>query len=425
MYWWNQVDPAKVPLPHGTEVATRRDRVVGDRLIPQGTVGRVQRLEGDRFVVKLVGLGEAEFDRDELVPRKIGQVRYAVRREAAWQALRPCVVLEAVVGSRAWGLSDDGSDVDRRGMFVLPFEWTTCLGLPPRDLVSSDGSATYWEIDKLVRQAVRADPNTLELLFVTDVRASDELGDWVLAARDAFVSQRIYGSFGRYALSQLKKLEQSRRLVDHRARVVDWLRAEPSLSLDQVAARLARESGDPSASSEDAAFRAKQHVQQLYRSMHDQGLLDACDLASLARFARKSDAVDALPREQRPKNAYNLLRLVATATQWLSAGEANLTVSGAMRDELYAIKTGDVALRDVLARAEAMMPALEAARSSSKLPREPSLERADALLRRVRTEVARRHLTKVQGPFGIDAPHLPLATGDDDDDVSMGKEQPT
>ncbi len=408
--WWAQVDPTKVPLPNGTEVETRADRTHGDRVIPQGTVGRVQRQEGGRFEVKLVGWGVVAFAREEIAPRKLGQARYAMRREAAWRALKPCVVLEAVVGSRAWGLSDDGSDVDARGAYVLPFGWTIGLVDPPTDLVSEDGSATYWEIDKLVRQALRADPNTLELLFVPSARASDEMGEWILAARGAFASQKIYGSFGRYALSQLKKLEHTRRLVDHRARVVEWLRADPELGLDALAERLA--AATAGVVDADSRLHAKQHIQQLYRSMHDQGLLEACDLAALARYAARGDAVDDLPREQRPKNAYNLLRLIATATEWLRTGEPRLRIDGPFRDELLAIKRGEVALADVLARGERMMPELESAREVSKLPREPDVSAADALLRRVRREAARRHFDGVAGPFGRDAPELPLAVSE-------------
>ena len=40
-------------------------------------------------------------------------------------------------------------------------------------------------------------------------RAKDVLGEWLLAEREAFVSRNIFGSFGRYALSQLHKLSSS------------------------------------------------------------------------------------------------------------------------------------------------------------------------------------------------------------------------
>src|SRR5215510_7410081 len=111
------LDPLAVPLPNGTEVTTRVDRVLpSDRRVPQGAVGRVLATHGQEFDVMIVGVGVLRYARSELLPRKIGQVRYARKREDAWSALRPCTVLEAQVGSRAWGLADEGSDVDLRGV---------------------------------------------------------------------------------------------------------------------------------------------------------------------------------------------------------------------------------------------------------------------------------------------------------------------
>src|SRR5580693_8406783 len=166
------IDPLAVPLPNGTEVTTRVDRVISeDRRVPQGAVGRVVAQRDGELDVMIVGVGVLRYVRSELVPRKIGQVRWARRRADAWDALLRCTVVEATVGSRAWGLADEGSDTDRRGVFVLPFGWTLGLAEPARDLVSADGSATYWEVGKAVRQALRADPNTLELFFVDSVHA--------------------------------------------------------------------------------------------------------------------------------------------------------------------------------------------------------------------------------------------------------------
>src|SRR4051812_17234710 len=99
-----EVDPLSVPLPHGTEVTTRVERVVADRTIPQGVVGRVVRAREGGFDVLIVGVGELWFARTELTPRRPGQVQFAHRRADAWEALRSCVVLQTVVGSQAWGL---------------------------------------------------------------------------------------------------------------------------------------------------------------------------------------------------------------------------------------------------------------------------------------------------------------------------------
>lgn len=415
-----QLDPLLVPLPNGTEVATRVERLRhGDadaRAIPAGAVGRVIGERDGVYEVRLVSGEHASFVRSELLPRKAGQLRYALRRATDWDALSACRVLEATVGSRAWGLAHEGSDHDMRGAFVLPFAWQGGLAALPEDLISADGSATYWEAGKLVRQAVRADPNTLELLFVDGVRPLDPMGEWLLAARDAFVSRQIYGTFGRYALSQLKKLQQASRLAEHRALILAWLAADPTLTLDAVAVQLARATSIAAPSPRDAEQLAKEFVKQLYRSLYDQALLSQNDFASLARFAvaqqsASSDSEDkslfALPRELRPKNAYNLLRLIGTAIDWLRTGTASLRVEGARRDELLAIKRGEVPLADVLQRAEALMPELEDAHRQSVLPEQPDLSRADEVLRAVVHESARRWVAQSPGPFGADAPPLP------------------
>ncbi len=429
------VDPLGAPLPHGTEVTSRVDRVLGERVVPQGAVGRVVGggegvwgrssagpsaapiVEQRFFDVLVVGVGTVRYSRDELVPRKVGQVRYARRREDAWSSLSPCVVVDAVVGSRTWGLSDETSDEDRRGVFVLPFPFTTGLVEPPQDLVSEDGSRTYWEMGKAIRQALRADPNTLEMLFAAAAQQAsvkDPMGRWLVEARDAFVSVEIHASFGRYALSQLSRLEHDTRLADHRSIVLDWLRADPSLLLDEAAARLAEETRIVAPTPEDARLRAREYLKQLYRSMHDQGLLLAREWTALASYASAGGGPKLpAPRELRPKNAYNLIRLIDLSICWLRTGEPELCVRDELRPVLLDIKKGRMPLSEVITLAESMTPELEAARKESKLPRRADVRRAEVVLRRVREEAARRFFEGGDGPFGKDAPAAPEARWDE------------
>ncbi|HMG54884.1 MAG TPA: nucleotidyltransferase domain-containing protein, partial [Kofleriaceae bacterium] len=249
------LDPAAVPLPVGTEVVTRVDRVIDGELRPGGATGRVTGLDGDRVEVGFVDGRRATYLREELVPRKLGVARYAQHRQAAWDQLRGCVVLDALVGSRAWGVAETGSDEDHRGVFVLPAPWTTGLVDPPLDLVSLDGSQTYWELGKAIRQALRADPNTLEMLFADPI-VVDPLAAELVAMRTGFLSLEIYGSFGRYALSQLDRLEHNQRLAEHRAAVIGWLRRDPALELDTAARRLADEAQIQAPTRADAVARA-------------------------------------------------------------------------------------------------------------------------------------------------------------------------
>jgi hypothetical protein len=406
------IDPLRVALPHGTEVTTRVDRDLGGRVVKQGAIGRVKAIEADRITVQIVGVGLVSYARSELIPRKRAQLDYAIRREATWQALRPNVVLETVVGSRAWGLAEEGSDTDHRGIFVLPFPWTTGLVDPPTDLISADGSSNYWEAGKAFRQGIRADPNTLETLLLGGASSTDEMGEWILQAREAFVSIEIYGTFGRYALSQLKRLRQGMRLAEHRSHLLGWLAADATLSLDGAAQKLVDAAEVDAATPADKVLRAKEYIKQLYASMYDQGLLSARDFASLVNFAGEKGHDFELPRELRPKNAYNLLRLLATATSWLRTGTPEFVMQGAVRSELLAVKRQEVPLAKIVERAEELAAELEAAREHTSLPLHPDVGQVDALLRRIREEAARRWHDHGEGPFGLAAATLPLADWD-------------
>jgi len=403
------LDPATVQLPVGTEVITRVDRVIGDQLRTQGAAGRVVGLDGERVEVAFIDGTRGMYLRAEVLPKKLGELRYAHRRAAVWAELRPCVVIDAVVGSRAWGLAGESSDEDRRGVFVLPAPWTVGLVDAPLDLVSADGSQTYWELGKAIRQALRADPNTLEMLFAAP-SVVDPLGAPLVAMRDAFVSQEIYGSFGRYALSQLDRLEHNQRLADHRATVLGWLHDDPSLGIDAAAERLADAARVEAPTRKDAVLRARDYLKQLYRSLYDQGAIPANDWVSLRVAARGELAV---PRDLRPKNAYNLIRLLDLAIRWLRGDPPDVRASDEIRPLLLAIKAGELAMPDVMAHARALVPALEAARDASPLPRHPDVAHADRVLREARLEAARRWIAREPNAWGTAAPSPPEAHWDD------------
>jgi len=403
------LDPSAVPLPAGTEVTTRVDRIVDGDVRPQGASGRVTKLDGDRVEVVFLDGKRATYLRSEVVPRKLGVARYAQRRAAAWELLRPCVAIDTLVGSRAWGVAEEGSDEDRRGVFVLPMPWTTGLVDPPTDLISIDGSQTYWEIGKAIRQALRADPNTLEMLFASPTIV-DPIGEPLVEMRGGFLSHEIYGSFGRYALSQLDRLEHNQRLAEHRTTVIGWLRDDPMLELDAAAERLADTARVSAPTRADAIGRARDYIKQLYRSMYDQGLIAANDWSAL-RAAAKLELE--LPRDLRPKNAYNLIRLLDLAIRWLAGEPPDVRASDVIRPTLLSIKRGEVSMADVMALARELTPKLEGARQSSPLPRHPDVGAADRVLRIAREEAARRWVTHAAGPWGADAPAPPEARYDE------------
>ncbi len=120
------------------------------------------------------------------------------------------VLYRCIVGSTAYGLSQEGSDVDRRGFYLPPadLEWSL-PGVPEQ--LENDQEEVYWEIEKFIRLALKANPNVLECLYSPLVETCTPLAQELIGIRDIFLSQYVHRTYNAYVLSQFKKLEQDLR----------------------------------------------------------------------------------------------------------------------------------------------------------------------------------------------------------------------
>jgi hypothetical protein len=117
-----------LPLPTGTQVVTRVDYhdSSGEIACLAGTVGSVLRASetpGGPYLVRLVNGIEATFPRRNLTVRKLISARdmEAVGEQIIAEIdLFPYVIYRCIVGSQAYGLAHEHSDVDRRGFYLPP-----------------------------------------------------------------------------------------------------------------------------------------------------------------------------------------------------------------------------------------------------------------------------------------------------------------
>lgn len=121
------------------------------------------------------------------------------------------VIYRCVVGSQAYGLSRESSDVDRRGIYLPPAELEWSIYGVPEQLENADREECYWELKKFISLALKANPNILECLYSPLVEQSSVVADALLAKRSIFLSKLIYQTYNGYAMSQFKKLEQDLR----------------------------------------------------------------------------------------------------------------------------------------------------------------------------------------------------------------------
>ena len=207
----------KFIIPVGTQVviATEVRTSVGEVLHPSGSVGVIVKAPTDSthsYRVRFPDGFEAPFRSDELTIRKHYQQEVAIGTGSEHETtLYDCVIYRCVVGSRAYGLEQHASDIDRRGIYVPPAELQWSLFGVPEQLESEENQECYWELRKFIVLALKANPNVLECLYTPLVEIVTPLSEELLQQRDMFLSKLVYQTYNGYVFSQFRKLEQDIR----------------------------------------------------------------------------------------------------------------------------------------------------------------------------------------------------------------------
>ena len=216
----------------GTQVVALREvRGPGNSLVhPRGAVGvltRTPAVAGEKYLVRFPDGFEAAFEAAQLEVLKHFKDRLGAVAQAnpcalgfadgAQGAVSPAFDLESfiiyrcVVGSRAYGLDNDESDTDRRGIYLAPADLQWSLFGGPEQFEDNAAQSCFWELQKFLTMALKANPNILECLYSPMVEKVTSLGKELLAVREHFLSQMIFQTFNGYAMSQFKKIEQDIR----------------------------------------------------------------------------------------------------------------------------------------------------------------------------------------------------------------------
>ena len=213
----NEPDPHLI-IPAGTQVVTLVDARgrAGGRACPRGSVGEVFAAPQDNshsYHVRFPDGTEAALRRHEFAVRKHHQAGELLRADDALSDFRlyDRRIYVCVVGSRAYGLDEDSSDTDRRGIYLAPAEMHWSLYGVPEQLENKGAEECYWELQKFLVLALKANPNVLECLYTPIVERAEPLAQELLAMRESFLSKLVYQTYNGYVLSQFKKLEQDRR----------------------------------------------------------------------------------------------------------------------------------------------------------------------------------------------------------------------
>lgn len=197
--------------PIGSQVVTRTPVEHSQTGIayPSGAVGIIVKAPSDQehhYRVRFTDGFEASLPHASLVllaDYKDGRISNAI----AQHELFGRVILRCVIGARAYGLDNEHSDIDRRGAFLpLATQHWSLFGVPEQIELDATQEC-YWELQKFVVLALKANPNVLECLYSPLIETATPLGQELVGMRDIFLSRLAYQTYNGYVMSQFKKMQ--------------------------------------------------------------------------------------------------------------------------------------------------------------------------------------------------------------------------
>ncbi len=205
-------------IPVGTQVVSRIEvkNKNNDIICPQGGVGVIIHSPTDNshaYKIRLSSDLEIILNRHEFSIRKQYQ-KQGLQDASDMLAelnLYDYVIYRCVVGSRAFGLDNENSDTDLRGIYLPPANLHWSLYGIPEQLENHDNQECYWELQKFIILALKANPNILECLYTPLVEIVSPIAEKLLANKEIFLSQLVYQTYNGYVMSQFKKMERDLR----------------------------------------------------------------------------------------------------------------------------------------------------------------------------------------------------------------------
>lgn len=280
-------------IPAGTQVVSRLE-VRGSQgacVHPRGAVGIVTRTPCGHETLYLVRFPdgfEASLSRDQFEVLKQFKERLGNGDSAAGFELEPHIIYRCIVGSRAYGLETESSDTDLRGIYLAPADMQWSLFGAPEQFEDNASQSCFWELQKFIVMALRANPNILECLYSPLVEKTAPIAEELLSLRQHFLSQMVFQTFNGYALSQFKKIEQDLRNQGQ----VKWKHAMHLLRLLISGAAALREGRVP--------VRVEQHRDELLAVKHGERTWEQVDAWRLALHRDFEQALAETKLPERP-----------------------------------------------------------------------------------------------------------------------------
>ncbi len=333
------------------------------------------------------------------------------------------IVFECLSGSHAYGLQTEHSDIDIKGVYILPED--QFLGLDYTEQVSDEKNDTvYYELRRFMELLSKNNPNILELLYSPDDCLRIVHPVFKPVREHSFLSRLCEHTFGGYAITQVKKAKGLNKKIlnpmdKERKGVLDFC----YVSVKQGSVPVARFLEEKGLNQSECGLSRIAHMPDMYGIYHGtptyKGIIrkeEANDIA-LSSIPKVAEPVGIMSfnksayssyckdykeywewvdkrNDQRyqntldhgknydAKNMMHTLRLLSVAAEIGETGQLN--VRRPDREHLLAIKRGEFQYEELLTMAEQKIKRIKEVYPSSGLPAAPDLAKINELLVSVR-----------------------------------------
>ncbi len=126
------------------------------------------------------------------------------------------LIFKCLAGSHSYGTNTPSSDIDTRGVFIAPPEYSLGIFKRCEQAESSERDETIFEIDKFVHLATQCNPNIIELLYTPEenIQFIDEPFQILRDNAHLILSKKAMYSFSGYAMSQLKRIKGHKKWIN-------------------------------------------------------------------------------------------------------------------------------------------------------------------------------------------------------------------
>lgn len=328
------------------------------------------------------------------------------------------LLFEVISGSKSFGLKTPTSDTDIKGVYYLPKEKFYGLEYIPQ-IANATNDEVYYEIGRFVELLLKNNPNILEILATPeDCILYKHLLMEKLQLED-FLSKLCKDTFAGYAVTQIKKARGlNKKIVNPMAKekksLLDFcyvLKGYDTVALSAFLTEnnwkqeqcglinLPNSKGmfalfyDTAKASGYKGIIQKENSNEVslssipkgeepigYLSVNQEGYSKYCkEYTEYWEWIEKRNEERYNTNQQHgknydSKNMMHTIRLLQTAEQILATGKLNIRVPN--REELLAIKAGEMEYDALLEMADGLIASIEKHYTTSTLPERPDEEKA-------------------------------------------------